>query len=240
MLIIPAIDLKNGKCVRLLKGEEGTETIFSENPPEVAGRWESCGAKFIHVVDLDGAFTGEPKNFNVIKEIVNSISCPIQLGGGIRNLEIIETYLASGVNRVILGTAAFNDRKFLIEACAKFPGQIALGLDTKGGKIAVKGWTEVMDLDTATVLGQMKDIGVSIVIHTNVDRDGTMEGVNLASMKEFAKSSPLPVVASGGIASMEDLEKISTLEKDGVVGAILGKSIYTGKINLKDAIDRFE
>ncbi|MGQ0793658.1 MAG: 1-(5-phosphoribosyl)-5-[(5-phosphoribosylamino)methylideneamino]imidazole-4-carboxamide isomerase [Deltaproteobacteria bacterium] len=239
MLIIPAIDLKGGKCVRLLKGEEAAVTVFSENPAQVARRWEGFGAKWIHVVDLDGAFSGEPKNFDLIREIAKSLSCPIQVGGGIRTLGVIERYLNLGAGRVILGTAAFVSRDFLAEACRLFPGRIALGLDTKGGKIAVKGWTEVVDLDTAAALREVKDMGVALVIHTNVDRDGTMEGVNLASMREFAEASPLPVVASGGIASMSDLEKIATLEGEGVVGAILGRSIYTGAINLAEAIEKY-
>ncbi|MBI2485606.1 MAG: 1-(5-phosphoribosyl)-5-[(5-phosphoribosylamino)methylideneamino]imidazole-4-carboxamide isomerase [Deltaproteobacteria bacterium] len=239
MLIIPAIDLKDGKCVRLLKGEDGTETVFSEDPVGVARKWQESGAKLIHVVDLDGAFSGEPKNFDIIREIVESVSCSVQVGGGIRNIKTIESYLKAGVSRVILGTAAFLNQEFLIESCMRFTQNIAIGIDTKMGKIAVKGWTEVMELDTKSILSDLKAFGVSMVIHTNIDRDGTMEGVNLGSVREFVESSPIPVVASGGIASIEDIEKLSSLEAMGLVGVILGKSIYTGKINLKEAIDRF-
>ncbi|MGH7790893.1 MAG: 1-(5-phosphoribosyl)-5-[(5-phosphoribosylamino)methylideneamino]imidazole-4-carboxamide isomerase [Thermodesulfobacteriota bacterium] len=239
MLIIPAIDIKDGNCVRLLKGEEGTETVFSEDPVGVARKWQESGAKLIHVVDLDGAFSGEPKNFDIIREIVESVSCPVQVGGGIRNVKTIENYLEAGVTRAILGTAAFLNQEFLIESCMRFPQNIAIGIDTKMGKVAVKGWTDVMELDIKSILSDLKAYGVSLVIHTNVDRDGTMEGVNLDSVREFVESSPIPVVASGGIASIQDIEKLSSLEALGLIGVILGKSIYTGRINLKEAIERF-
>lgn len=239
MLIIPAIDLKNGKCVRLFKGEEGTETVFSESPLEIARLWQGCGARLIHVIDLDGAFSGDPKNFNIIREIVNSISTPVQVGGGIRNIETIEKYLELGVTRIILGTAAFYNREFLTEACKSFPQRIAVGVDTKMGRIAVKGWKEVLDLDAESVLNGLMAAGVSLVIYTDVDRDGTMGGINLNSVERFVKSSPIPVVASGGISSMGDIEKLSSLVEFGLAGVILGKSIYTAKINLKEAIHRF-
>jgi phosphoribosylformimino-5-aminoimidazole carboxamide ribotide isomerase len=239
VLVIPAIDLKNGKCVRLFKGEEGTETVFSESPLEIARQWQDCGAGLIHVVDLDGAFSGEPRNFDIIGGIVNSISARVQVGGGIRNIKTIERYLESGVNRVILGTAVFHNREFLTEVCKRFPQMIAVGIDTKMGRIAVKGWKEVIDLDTESVLNSLEAAGVSLVIHTDIDRDGTMGGINLNSIERFVKSSPIPVVVSGGISSMEDIEKLSSLENVGLAGVILGKSIYTGKINLKEAIERF-
>lgn len=239
MLIIPAIDLKNGKCVRLFKGEEGTETVFSESPLEIARQWQDCGAGLIHIVDLDGAFSGEPRNFDIIRGIVNSISARVQVGGGIRNIKTIERYLESGVNRVILGTAVFHNREFLTEVCKRFPQMIAVGIDTKMGRIAVKGWKEVIDLDTESVLNSLEAAGVSLVIHTDIDRDGTMGGINLNSIERFVKSSPIPVIASGGISSLEDIEKLSSLENVGLAGVILGKSIYTGKINLKEAIRRF-
>ena len=239
MLIIPAIDLKEGRCVRLLKGEEGTETVFSEDPSNVARKWEGCGAKLIHVVDLDGAFSGQPKNVEVIRKIIESVSCSVQIGGGIRSIEAIEEYIDMGAGRIILGTAAFLDSKFLTEACRRFPEKIAVGIDTKMGKVAVKGWKEVVDLEFESTLDGLKSAGVSLIIHTNVDRDGTMEGVDLESVREFVKASPIPVIGSGGIASMEDIEKLSSLEELGLTGVILGKSIYTGRINLKEAIKRF-
>ncbi len=239
MLIIPAIDLKGGKCVRLLKGEEGTETVFSENPLQTARKWEGCGARLIHVVDLDGAFSGEPRNFEIIRDIVNTVSADVQVGGGIRNINTVEKYISVGVRRVILGTSAIQDRKFLIDVCKSFPERVGVGIDTKMGKIAVKGWKEVIDLDTEDFLNGLNAIGVSLVIHTDVDRDGTMEGVNLNAVEKFVKSSPIPVITSGGISSMEDIEKLSSLEEFGLVGIILGRSIYTGKINLNKAIQKF-
>ena len=239
MIVIPAIDLKGGKCVRLLKGEEGTETVFSEDPLETAKKWESSGAKLIHVVDLDGAFSGEPRNFEIIRDIVNTVSADVQVGGGIRNINTVEKYISVGVRRVILGTSAIQDRKFLIDVCKSFPERVGVGIDTKMGKIAIKGWKEVIDLDTEDFLNGLNAIGVSLVIHTDVDRDGTMEGVNLNAVEKFVKSSPIPVITSGGISSMEDIEKLSSLEEFGLVGIILGRSIYTGKINLNKAIQKF-
>lgn len=239
MIIIPAIDLKDGKCVRLFKGEEDQVTFFSDHPSEIAQKWEEAGAKWIHVVDLDGAFSGKPINLKVIESIVDSVSCPVQLGGGIRNIDTVREYVDIGVKRIILGTAAFNDEEFLLSACQEFPEEIAVGVDTKNGKIAVKGWTEVIDQDTQEVLENLKDAGVSVVLNTNIDRDGTMEGINIDGARKFLEESPIPVIASGGIASMEDLEKLSKIEHLGLYGAILGKSIYTGNINLEEAIERY-
>lgn len=239
MLIIPAIDLKDGKCVRLYKGEEGTETVFSERPGEVAARWEAAGAKWIHVVDLDGAFRGEPGNLTAVKDIRASVECSLQVGGGIRNIETVREYAGLGVDRIIIGTAAFSDADFLRRACGEFPGRIAVGLDTKNGKIAVKGWKEVIDTDTKEALRDLYEAGVSIILNTNIDRDGTMEGINVNAAREFIDMSPLPVIASGGIATMADLEKLDSLGAEGLYGAILGKSLYTGSIDLKEAVSRY-
>ncbi len=239
MIIIPAIDIKDGKCVRLFKGEEEKVTVFSDHPSEVAKEWEDAGAKWIHVVDLDGAFSGKPKNYNVIKSIVDTVSCPVQVGGGIRNIDTIREYVKMGVKRIILGTAAFSDQDFLRNACSEFPQEIAVGIDTKNGKIAVKGWTEVIDQSTQEVMRNLHEVGVSVVLNTNIDRDGTMEGINIDGAREFIEQSPIPVIASGGIATMEDLEKLASIEHLGLYGAILGKSIYTDSINLKEAIQRY-
>ena len=178
MLIIPAIDIKDGKCIRLLKGEEGTETVFSHDPVDVALKWESAGAPYLHIVDLDGAFNGEPRNGELIKKIIDAVDIPVQLGGGLRSIEAIESYVEAGVDRVILGTAAFENGGLLEKACESFPGKIAVGIDTKGGKIAVKGWKEVLELDTPEVLNDLKQKGVSLIIHTNGDRDGTLAGAD--------------------------------------------------------------
>ena len=240
MFIIPAIDLKNGNCVRLLKGEEGTETVFSNSPSDTAKKWERCGAQWIHVVDLDGAFKGNPRNFGAVEEIVRSVSSNVQVGGGIRSIATVEKYLEIGIERVIIGTSAFTDRGFLEDICGRFPGKIAVGVDTKGGKIALRGWKETIDTNVARTMLEFRDVGVSLIIHTNVDRDGTMEGIDAASTKNFLSMCPLPVIVSGGIASLADLSDIQSIADDNLFGAILGKSIYSGSIDLEDSIRRFQ
>lgn len=239
MLVIPAIDLKDGKCVRLLRGEEGTETVFSQDPVAVAKKWEDCGARLIHVVDLDGAFSGKPRNFELTKEIVKCVSCPVQIGGGIRDIETIERYLETGLYRVILGTVALQKPEILTEANRRFPERVAVGIDTRGGKIAVRGWKETVDFDLKSFLNDLKSVGISLLVHTDIDRDGTLEGININAVEEFVRSSPIPVIASGGVSSPIDLEKLSDLTKVGLLGVIVGKSIYSGKIDLRDAIKRF-
>jgi phosphoribosylformimino-5-aminoimidazole carboxamide ribotide isomerase len=239
VLIIPAIDLKDGKCVRLLRGEEGTETVFSQDPVEVAKKWEDCGARLIHVVDLDGAFSGKPRNFELIKEIVKCVSCPVQIGGGIRDMGTIERYLGAGLYRVILGTVALQNREILTEANRRFPRRVAVGIDTRSGKIAVKGWRETVDFDLKSFLNDLNSMGISVLVHTDIDRDGTLEGINIDAVEEFVRSSPIPVIASGGVSSPLDLEKLSNLTKVGLLGVIVGKSIYSGKIDLTEAIKRF-
>lgn len=240
MKIFPAIDLSNGKCVRLLKGEKGTETVFSENPVEQAQKWEACGAGHLHVVDLDGAFNGKPGNLQIIKEIVNSTRSKVQVGGGIRDIESVADYLNSGVSRIILGTSAFKDPDLLAEACNKYPGRIAVGIDTKEGKIAIRGWTETINTETKDILDRFYDIGVSMIIHTDIDRDGTLTGINTEAIDKFVKKSKIPVIASGGISTIDDLDKLAGIESDFLYGAILGKSIYTGSIDLGTAVKRFE
>lgn len=239
MIIIPAIDLKDGKCVRLLKGEEGTETVFSESPVETALKWENCGAKWIHIVDLDGAFTGSPVNFDIVSEIAKNLRCNIQIGGGIRDVDTAERYINAGVQRIIIGTKAFSEEDFIKKLCDKYPGMISVGLDTKNNRIAVKGWKEVIELGMDEVITRLEDIGVSMIIHTNVDKDGTMEGINVDPIEKFLDKCSVPVIASGGIATIGDLVELSSLEGKGLHGAILGRSIYSGSIDLKEAISRF-
>ncbi len=239
MLVIPAIDLKDGKCVRLVRGEEGTETVFSQDPVAVAKGWEECGARLIHVVDLDGAFSGKPRNFDLIEEIVRGVSCPVQIGGGIRDIETIERYLETGLHRVILGTLALQRREILIDANRRFPRRIAVGIDTRNGRIAVRGWKETRDFDLKSFLNDLKSVGTSLVVHTDIDRDGTLAGINISAIAEFVKVSPIPVIASGGISSTDDLEKLSDLTREGLIGAIVGRSIYSGKLDLREAINRF-
>ena len=239
MQIIPAIDLSKGRCVRLFKGREGTETVFSENPVEFALKWEEYGAKIIHLVDLDGAFSGEPRNYEVIRGIIHNVSCKIQIGGGIRDVETVDRYIQAGAERIIIGTAAFGDDGFLVDICTKYPGRIAVGIDTREGKIAVRGWRETLNHDISETIQSFTQAGVSLIIHTNIDRDGTMEGADFSLFESFISSSSIPVVASGGIASLDDIEKLTTLEEIGLYGVILGKSIYTGDIDLGEAIKRY-
>lgn len=240
MIIYPAIDIKNGNCVRLFKGEEDSETVFSDDPVSVAKKWEEAGAKWIHVVDLDGAFDGKPKNFNLIKSIVESVGCDVQLGGGIRNIETVKNYIVAGVKRIIIGTGAFSDKDFLKEACDCFPGKIAVGIDTKGGKIAVKGWTEVIEDEIKDVIDSFYEMGVSLIVNTNVDKDGTLEGIDTDTINKFLDDSKLPVIASGGFATMSDLVGVDNLDNENLEGVILGKSLYTDSINLNEAIRRFQ
>ena len=240
MIIIPAIDLKDGKCVRLLKGEEGTETVFSTNPVETAQKWENCGASWIHVVDLDGAFSGSAANQKIILDIVNNVDCNVQLGGGIRDMETADRYISGGVKRLIIGTKAFSDQSFISELCTKYPGSISVGIDTKQNKVAVKGWKEVLDLDMSDIIKQLENRGTSMFVHTNVDKDGTMEGINTGPIGDFINMCSAPVIASGGIATMDDLKKLSVLKDKGLYGVILGKSIYSGSINLEEAIKRYK
>lgn len=239
MIIYPAIDIKNGNCVRLLKGEEHSETVFSDDPVSMAKKWEASGAEWIHVVDLDGAFGGKPRNFDLIKKMVSAVECNIQLGGGIRNLETADNYIKAGVDRLIIGTAAFSDEDFLSALCSRYPGKVAVGIDTKGGKIAVKGWKEVIDDTVDSVIERFYGMGVSLIINTNVDRDGTMEGVDPSSVRQFVENSKLPVIASGGFADMSDLESVSSINSEKLDGVILGKSLYTNAIDLAEAVKRY-
>jgi len=240
MIIIPAIDLKDGKCVRLLKGEEGTETVFSTNPVETAQKWESCGASWIHVVDLDGAFEGSAVNQEIIVNIAKNVKCNVQLGGGIRDMETADLYISAGIDRLIIGTKAFSDPEFISELCSKYPGKISVGLDTKNNKIAVKGWKEVIDLEMDEAIKGLEKSGAAMFVHTNVDKDGTMEGINTEPIEKFINYCSVPVIASGGIATMEDLAKLSVLKDKGLYGVILGKSIYSGSIDLKEAVERYK
>ncbi len=239
MTIIPAIDIKDGKCVRLVRGEEGTETVFSDDPVSVALKWQNCGASLIHVVDLDGAFKGKPVNTSLIKNIAAAVSCPVQVGGGIRSIEAVEKYLSYGVKTVIIGTAALEKDSFFTEACAKFPGQVAVALDTRGEMVAVKGWTEDSGITAAQAVSMLEDCGASMIIRTDIDRDGTMSGVDLSRLEGFLKLCGVPVVASGGVSRPEDIEKLMPYTESGLLGVIVGRAVYSGDVNLEDAIRRF-
>ncbi len=236
MLIIPAIDLKEGKCVRLEQGLMDKATVYSDDPATTAKHWESQGAELLHVVDLNGAFAGKPKNLDAIKAIRGAIRIPIEVGGGIRDLATIESLVAIGVDRIILGTAAIENPTFVREACGKFPGRIIVGIDAKDGLVAIKGWAEVTKVRAVDLAKRMQDYGVIAIIYTDIKRDGMLSGPNIEATKALAESLHIPVIASGGVHTIKDIENLLTVRYAGVSGVITGKAIYSGSLDLKEAI----
>jgi phosphoribosylformimino-5-aminoimidazole carboxamide ribotide isomerase len=236
MIVIPAIDLKDGKCVRLEQGLMEKDTVFSDNPAEQARKWQNQGAELLHLVDLDGAFAGVPKNRAAIEVIVQAIDIPAQLGGGIRDLATIEAYLALGLSRVIIGTAAQRNPQLVEEACRRFPGRIVVGIDAKGGMVAVQGWAEVTDVTAVELAKQFEGFGVAAIIYTDIARDGMMQGPNLEATRQLAEAIAIPVIASGGVSSLKDIENLLAIEASGVAGVITGKAIYTGALDLRAAV----
>ncbi len=236
MIVIPAVDLKDGRCVRLSQGRMDQETVYSEHPVQIAKHWESKGAERIHVVDLNGAVAGKPLHQSVIKEIVRSIQIPIEVGGGIRDLDTIENYLSSGVRWVILGTAAFKNRPFLEKACHRFPERVILGIDAKGGRVAIQGWNEVVSLEAIDLAKQVEGMGLSAIIFTDIERDGMSTGLNFESTRNLTRSTSIPVIASGGVSRIEDIEHLLALEPDGVIGVVVGRALYAGSLDLEEAI----
>jgi phosphoribosylformimino-5-aminoimidazole carboxamide ribotide isomerase len=237
MLVIPAIDLKEGKCVRLEQGLMEKDTVFSDHPAEQARKWQAQGAELLHLVDLDGAFAGVPKNRAAIEEIVREITIPAQLGGGIRDLATIEAYLALGLSRVIIGTAAQRNPALVEEACREFPGRIVVGIDAKGGMVAVQGWAEVTGVTAVELAKRFEGFGVAAIIYTDIARDGMMQGPNLEATRQLAEAISIPVIASGGVSSLRDIENLLAIESSGVTGVITGKAIYTGALDLRAAVE---
>jgi phosphoribosylformimino-5-aminoimidazole carboxamide ribotide isomerase len=235
MLIIPAIDLKDGQCVRLLQGRKDAVTVYSANPAATARKWESLGAKVLHVVDLDGAFTGDQKNYSRIIEIRKAVNMMIEVGGGIRDISKVDKLISAGIDRVIIGTSAIEDAEFVMDACTKFPGRILIGIDAKDGKVAVKGWEEVSSVDARELAKRVEMIGVSGIIYTDISRDGMLTGPNLPALEEMVRTVNIPVIASGGIANIEDIRNLLKIKN--VWGAITGKAIYSGSLDLKEAIE---
>lgn len=236
MIIIPAIDLKDGKCVRLSQGRMDQETIYSENPVEMARHWESKGAERLHLIDLNGAVTGRPFHRALIEEIVRSVHIPVEIGGGIRDLSTIEDYICCGAEWVILGTAALRNRSLLIEACERFPGKIILGIDARGGRVAVEGWREETTTEAPVLAKQFEGIGLAAIIFTDIERDGMGSGPNFESTRNLSRSTSIPVIASGGVSRIEDIVKLMELESDGVIGVITGRALYAGSLDLEEAI----
>ncbi len=229
--VIPAIDILNGKCVRLKQGRYDAETVYSKDPLEIAKKWESQGGKRLHVVDLDGARTGIPKNIEIIKNIAKEVNIPVQTGGGIRNFDLIKELIDFGVDRVILGTTAVKNPNLLARVCEKFGDQIAVAIDAKDGQVATEGWTKVSKKDTLTLAKEAIGFGVKRFIYTDISRDGMLTGPNFEGIKKFVSQIKAPVIASGGISSKEDIEK---LKETGVEGCIVGKALYEGKITLEE------
>ena len=235
MLVIPAIDLKDGRCVRLRQGDMAAETVYSDDVPAVARQWQEAGAMLIHVVDLNGAVDGEPRNLSQISAIIRTVSVKLQVGGGIRSIETVRRYLGEGVARVVLGTTALTDRSVLEKACLEFPRRILLGLDARDGKVAVNGWTSVSETKATDLLKGLVGHALGAVIYTDIARDGMLGGPNLAALREVAELSPFPVIASGGISRVEDLLAVQALRPQ-VEGAIVGKALYDGKLDYRAAV----
>ena len=236
MLIIPAIDLKDGRCVRLKQGDMGSATVFGEDPVAMARHWAGQGARRLHIVDLNGAVAGRPKNEKVIRDMIQAVgdAMPIQLGGGIRDLDTIESYIDAGVAYVVIGTAAVKNPGFLSDASYAFPGRIIAGLDAKDGKVAVEGWSKMTGHDVVDLGKKYEDYGIEAIIYTDIGRDGMMTGINIEATLKLAQAIKIPLIASGGLNSLEDVETVcKTLVPEGVIGAITGRALYEGKIDFK-------
>ena len=234
MILYPAIDLKDGQCVRLLQGDMARATVFNDDPAAQAAQFAEAGAEWLHVVDLNGAFEGRPVNATAVSSILTAVGLPVQLGGGIRSLETIESWLERGVARVVLGTVAVKDPALVREACAKWPGQVALGIDARGGRVAVEGWAEVSDLEVEDLARRFEDAGAAAVIYTDVDRDGILTGPNLAATAALADAVTMPVIASGGVATLDDLQALAAAPR--IAGAIVGRALYDGRVDLRAAL----
>jgi len=237
MLIIPAVDIKNGKCVRLYQGRMDAETVFSDDPSAMAKRWADEGAEIIHVVDLDGAIEKRPRNLDSIQRIVDRINAQVQVGGGIRNEETVKMFFEIGVKRVVIGTEAIQNPNFVKNACKTFPGQIVVGIDARNGMAAIEGWTKTTQIKALDLAKQFEDCGVAAINFTDIHRDGMKTGPNIDETRRLAEAISIPVVASGGVSTIKDIQNLMPLEAVGVVGIITGRALYSGSLNLKEAID---
>ena len=237
MIIFPAIDIRDGKCVRLFKGDFNQETVFSDKPEEMAEKWQAEGAEFLHLVDLDGALAGKSQNLATVKKIIVAVNIPVELGGGIRTMENIDEVLALGVKREILGSVAVKNPELVKEACAKYGERIVVGIDAKDGIVAVDGWGVSGNVDVITLAKEMAKAGVKTIIYTDISRDGTLAGVNVEATAKLARESGINIVASGGVKSTADIKALLPYEKDGIEGVIVGKSIYMKTLDLAEAIE---
>ena len=236
MLVIPAIDLKDGQCVRLRQGDMEDSTVFSNDPVATAERWAAATARRLHMVDLNGAFAGRPKNAEAVRAIPRALpSLPVQIGGGIRDCETIESYLNAGVSYVIIGTAAVKNPEFVREACERFPGHIIVGIDAKAGYVATDGWAETSTVLAVDLARDFRDTGVEAIVYTDIERDGMMQGVNVGATVNLAKEGGLPVIASGGVTNIEDIRVLSEVAHNGIVGAITGRAVYEGTLDVEEA-----
>ena len=236
MLLIPAIDLKDGKCVRLRQGRMDDDTVFSDDPVSMAGRWVDEGARRLHLVDLDGAFAGKPKNADIVRGVRERYpDLPLQIGGGIRNTQIAESYIEAGVSFVIIGTQAVREPAFVSELCREFPGKVIVGLDARDGNVAVEGWAEGSGVDATELARQFEGAGVSAIVYTDIARDGMMQGVNVEATRALAEAISIPVIASGGVTNLDDIERLCEVADVGISGAIIGRALYEGTIDLADA-----
>jgi len=236
MNLFPAIDLKDGRAVRLLRGDMATATVFNEDPAEQARAFRDAGFHGVHLVDLNGAFAGQPRNAKVVEAILAAVDIPVQLGGGIRDMATIRRWLDLGVGRVILGTVAVKDPDLVIDACTRFPGRIVVGIDARDGMVATEGWAETSTLAAPDLARRFADVGVAAIVHTDIGRDGAMDGVNVEATAELARAVDIPVIASGGLAGLDDITRLRAVEADGVTGAILGRALYDGRIDPSEAL----
>ncbi|MFQ5508656.1 MAG: 1-(5-phosphoribosyl)-5-[(5-phosphoribosylamino)methylideneamino]imidazole-4-carboxamide isomerase [Leptospirillia bacterium] len=234
--MIPAIDLKEGQCVRLKQGRMEDATIYGDDPAEQARRWADCGATWLHVVDLDGAFAGVPKNLSAITDIVNAVGMKVEVGGGIRDMERAKAYLDAGVERIILGSAAVKNPELVPEMAGAFPGRVVVGIDAVGGRVAVSGWAEVTEVDAARLATRMASCNATAIIYTDIGRDGMQTGTNVEATRQVAKACGIPVIASGGVSTLDHIRELLGVTADGVAGVVVGRSIYEGTLDLAEAL----
>jgi phosphoribosylformimino-5-aminoimidazole carboxamide ribotide isomerase len=236
MILYPAIDLKGGNAVRLLRGDMAQATVFNTDPAAQAKSFAAQGCRWLHVVDLDGAFAGKSVNGEAVRAILKAVSVPVQLGGGIRDAAVIDAWLGAGIARIVLGTAALRDPDLVRRACKAHPGRIAVGIDARGGKVAVQGWAETSDMSAGELAKALEDAGAAAIIYTDIDRDGALEGVNLDATLALARATRTPVIASGGVSSIADIEKLKAVAHLGIAGVICGRALYDGRLDLKQAL----